>query len=99
MNNKLQNTTDRRSFFKQSLAAGAVGVGAELLVNGSSAWAQSTGTLTKGDAAILRFLAAAELIETDLWIQYNELGGIGNNKPVEVDPNQSMNNYQVALSN
>jgi hypothetical protein len=25
--------------------------------------------------------------------------GIGNNKPVEVDPNQSMNNYQVALSN
>src|SRR6266550_1749581 len=74
MNNELQNTTNRRSFFKQSLAAGAVGIGAELLGNGSSAWAQSNGTLTKGDAAILRFLAAAELIETDLWIQYNELG-------------------------
>jgi len=27
------------------------------------------GRLTKGDAAILRFLAAAELIETDLWQQ------------------------------
>jgi hypothetical protein len=32
--------------------------------------------LEKGDIAILRFLAAAELIEADLWIQYNELGGI-----------------------
>ena len=32
--------------------------------------------LTKGDAAILRFLAAAEILETDLWQQYNELGGI-----------------------
>src|SRR3954451_16788967 len=32
--------------------------------------------LTKGDVAILQFLAAAELVETDLWQQYNELGGI-----------------------
>jgi Ferritin-like domain len=32
--------------------------------------------LTKGDVAILRFLAAAELLEADLWQQYNELGGI-----------------------
>src|SRR5258708_1805473 len=29
-----------------------------------------------GDASILRFLAAAEILETDLWQQYNELGGI-----------------------
>jgi len=55
--------------------------------------------LTPGDAAILRFLAAAELIESDLWIQYAELGGIGNNPPVEIDPSQFMNNYQIALSN
>ncbi|HSV16318.1 MAG TPA: ferritin-like domain-containing protein [Tepidisphaeraceae bacterium] len=34
------------------------------------------GRLTRGDAAILRFLAAAEILETDLWQQYNELGGI-----------------------
>ncbi|MGZ6308662.1 MAG: ferritin-like domain-containing protein, partial [Ktedonobacterales bacterium] len=34
------------------------------------------GKLTKGDTAILRFLAAAELLETDLWDQYNELGGV-----------------------
>jgi hypothetical protein len=59
----------------------------------------SEGRLNPGDAAILRFLAAAELIESDLWTQYAELGGIGNNPPVEVDPNQSPNNYQVALSN
>jgi len=55
--------------------------------------------LSEGDAAILRFLAAAELIESDLWTQYAELGGIGDNQPIEVNPNQSMNNYQLALSN
>ena len=38
--------------------------------------ANSRGGLTRGDADILRFLAAAELIEADLWLQYNELGGI-----------------------
>ena len=32
--------------------------------------------LTQGDAAILRFLAALEILETDLWQQYNELAGI-----------------------
>jgi hypothetical protein len=81
------------------LTGGAAAVGAGLLVKGTPARAQKGGYLNNGDAAILRFLAAAELIESDLWIQYAELGGIGNNKPVEVDPNQSMNNYQVALSN
>jgi hypothetical protein len=32
--------------------------------------------ITEGDVAILQFLAAAELIESDLWRQYNELGGV-----------------------
>jgi hypothetical protein len=41
-----------------------------------SALARGPQGLTRGDAAILRFLAAAEIIETDLWQQYNELGGI-----------------------
>jgi hypothetical protein len=36
---------------------------------------ESSGSLTRGDAAILRFLAAAEIIESDLWLQYAELGG------------------------
>jgi len=31
--------------------------------------------ITRGDIAILRFLAAAEIIETDLWQQYAELAG------------------------
>ena len=32
-------------------------------------------SITEGDIAILRFLAAAELLETDLWQQYTELAG------------------------
>jgi len=35
----------------------------------------NTGDLTKSDIAILRFLAAVELIESDLWQQYEEFGG------------------------
>jgi hypothetical protein len=37
---------------------------------------ESSERLTKGDAALLRFAAAAEILESDFWIQYNELGGI-----------------------
>ena len=36
----------------------------------------ASGSLSSGDAALLRFPAALELIEADFWIQYNELGGI-----------------------
>ncbi len=90
---------DRRSFMKSGLlAGGAAAVGAGLLANGTSARAQERGKLGKGDADILRFLAAAELIESDLWTQYAELGGIGNNPPVEVQQSP-LNPYQVALSN
>jgi hypothetical protein len=59
------------------LGAGAATVGAGLLGRGVPAFGEeSSGSLPPGDAAILRFLAAAEIIETDLWIQYNELGGV-----------------------
>ena len=79
-------------------------MGVGLLSNATSARAQdrdSDGRINPGDAAILRFLAAAELIESDLWIQYAELGGIGNDQPIEINPNPSpaLNPYQVALSN
>jgi hypothetical protein len=73
---------NRRSFVKNGLtAAGAATVGASLLANSSSLLAQEgpeerRGRLTKGDAALLRFAAAAEVLETDFWVQYNELGGI-----------------------
>jgi hypothetical protein len=64
----------RRSFLKGIGLAGAATLpGSALLTDSASA---STGALTKGDAAILRFLAAAELIESDLWTQYAELGGV-----------------------
>ncbi len=66
----------RRSFLAKGAA---LGVGAALAPVGrvTSAFADtSNATLSSGDTAILRFLAAAELIEADLWQQYNELGGI-----------------------
>ena len=91
---------NRRSLLKGGLLAGGAAMGAGLLGKGTPAFAQSNGgSLDKGDIAILRFLAAAELLESDLWVQYAELGGIGNNFPIEVDPNQTLNPYQAALSN
>src|SRR5271155_94936 len=98
----ISRPVDRRSFLKGGLLAGGAAVGAGLLATGPLARAQgqtqSSGSLNKGDIAILRFLAAAELIEADLWTQYAELGGIGINSPIEVDPTQTLNTYQVALS-
>jgi hypothetical protein len=72
--------TDRRSFLKKGVAtAGAATVSSGLFGKALPAFAKEderSGKLRKGDAAILRFLAAAEILETDLWQQYNELGGI-----------------------
>ena len=99
----MSRPVDRRSFLKGGLLAGGAVAGAGLLASGPLARAQAktqkNGPLIAGDVAILRFLAAAELIESDLWTQYAELGGIGTNPPIEVDPKQTLNNYQVALSN
>jgi hypothetical protein len=97
----LKRSVDRRSLLRGGLlAGGAATLGAGLLGKGASAFAEPSNTaLNKGDVAILRFLAAAELIESDLWLQYAELGGIGANLPIEVDPNQTLNPYQAALSN
>jgi ferritin-like protein len=69
---------DRRSFLKKGALGAGAAVGAGLLLNSSSAFGQGTqgGRLTEGDAAILQLLLAAEIIETDLWNQYRELGGI-----------------------
>jgi hypothetical protein len=78
----------RRSFLKSVGIAGAAMLpGSELLA--SRAMADTTRKITDGDIAILRFLAAAELIETDLWQQYNELGGVSGGNP----------SYMAALSN
>jgi hypothetical protein len=97
----LNAKVNRRSLLtKGMMAAGAATMGAAMLGSAKSAFGEGDNEgLTRGDAAILRFLAAAEILETDLWVQYAELGGIGDNPPIEVDPNQVMNNYQIALSN
>ncbi len=58
----------RRLFLRNSLAVGVLG--------GSRITEASSGGLTPGDAALLRFPAALEVLEADFWIQYNELGGI-----------------------
>jgi hypothetical protein len=80
-----KNSTSRRSFLRKGLVvtgAGVIGagvgaVGTELLTNGLPASAAAgSGSLTRGDVAILSFAAAIEILETDLWQQYNELGGI-----------------------
>ena len=64
----------RRAFLKvgAGVAAAAIPAGGLLATNAAAAGS----TLNKGDAAILRFLAAAEIIESDLWVQYDELGGV-----------------------
>src|SRR5262245_34880707 len=86
--NRLMPPLNRRSFVKGLTAAGAATVGAGLLTtNGTPGLAQEgpeegSGSLTKGDAALLRFAAAAEILESDFWIQYNELGGVPNTKEV-----------------
>jgi len=98
----LGRPSNRRSFLKRSAIAGAAAtVGASVLGKGLPLLAQESGSasITSGDVAILRFLAAAELIESDLWTQYAELGGIGKLPPIEIDPNEKLNPYQVALSN
>src|SRR5439155_5359401 len=90
----------RRSFLKGIGVAGAASVGAGLLAQTSSAFAQEgpeehSGRLTRGDAALLRFAAAAEILETDFWVQYNELGGIPDN---EVPGGSGNPTYTAALA-
>jgi hypothetical protein len=57
--------------------------------------ASASGTLTDGDEAILRFLSAAEILETDFWQQYNELGGIQDS---EVPGGSGNPQYTAALA-
>ena len=66
----------RRSFLLTGLAVSAGAAGSGLLGAAIPALAKTTAAITSGDAAILRFLSALEILETDLWQQYNELGGI-----------------------
>jgi len=78
----------RRSFLKGvGLAGAAMLPGGALLA--SRAMADPARKISEGDIAILRFLAAVELLESDLWQRYNELGGVNGGNP----------SYMAALSN
>ena len=72
----------RRSFLKGVGLAGVAALPGSGLLAGVAAAAPSA--LNAGDVAILRFLAAAELIESDLWTQYNELGGANGGNPAYI---------------
>jgi hypothetical protein len=83
-------TVGRRSFIRSLGIVGATLLPASaLLMTERKADAQSRGSLTKGDADLLRFAAWAEIVESDLWTQYNELGGATGGNPA----------YKAALQN
>src|SRR5579884_1276724 len=108
MENSVQQSNasrSRRSFLRKGLAVGGAGaIGAGLASCGLPVFAQTSNTqtskssssLSQGDTAILRFLAAAEIIESDLWLQYNELGGIQDD---EVPGGSGNAIYTAALKN
>ncbi len=81
----------RRSFLRgvAGIAAGSAALPAGKLFADNN-------RLTKGDAALLRFAAAAEFIEADLWQQYNELGGAVDGHD---NPNPGNPAYLAALEN
>src|SRR5581483_4946517 len=79
----MKGAVNRRSFLRKGLtAAGVAASGAALLSESSPLFADDDDRgdhdrrITRGDAALLRFPAAAEILETDFWVQYNELAGI-----------------------
>jgi hypothetical protein len=85
-----EGVVKRRSFLRGLGIAGVtLSAGALLGAESNAQATQSRGRLSKGDAALLRFAAAVELIEADLWQQYNELGGVQGGNPA----------YIAALSN
>jgi hypothetical protein len=90
-NDHTEHNKNRRSFLRGSLAAGAAVAGAAVLGGSKALGAtadQRAAKISPGDTAILSFLAAAELIEADLWTQYAELGGVTAGM---------QNGYQLAL--
>jgi Ferritin-like domain len=88
INSHWHGVVRRRSFLKGLGMAGATLLPASALLmtkakaqqEDSNRSGDRSGSLTRGDAAILRFLGAAEILESDLWIQYWELGGTQDNE-------------------
>ena len=80
----------RRNLLRSMGLAGAALSAGTLLAGGARATTAPRGKPTPGDIAVLRLLAAAELIEADLWEQYAELGGLATTKTI--------NPYQAAFN-
>ncbi len=102
-NSLLSNSRSRsrRAFLKTGLAAGTTGVGMSLLAENPAVLARDDdedrrGGISRGDAALLRFAAAAETLEADFWIQYNELGGVQDSEVPEGSGNPA---YTEKLEN
>src|SRR5256885_5844162 len=74
-----RRSVPRRTFLcRMGLGAIALAPGAALFSSASNAFGEEDAIesgIRVGDAALLRFAAAAEILEADFWIQYNELGG------------------------
>ena len=78
VDSRWQHVVERRSFLKNIGIAGAtLSAGALLKTEGNAQTTRSTGRLSKGDVALLQFALWAETVESDLWTQYAELGGVG----------------------
>jgi hypothetical protein len=84
------NALHRRSFLRRlGLSAMFLAPGASIIGAARKASAKNGGGLNRGDAAILRFLAAAEILESDLWEQYWELGGLPFGESVQTPRGES----------
>ena len=91
--------SDRRSFLRTGAIAGtALVAGATAMAQQVAAASASTASLTNGDIAILRFLSAVEQIESDLWQQYAELGGVQDSE-IPGLPTGGNTPYTKALNN
>ena len=87
----------RRAFIKGLGIVGTTLLPAGFLLSQERGITRTGKKLTKGDADLLRFAAWAEIVESDLWTQYDELGGA--TKPNDGAPNTGHPPYKLALQN
>jgi hypothetical protein len=71
-----EKTRDATAVGRRSLLKALGAAGAALSAGALTQTPARAGGISKGDAALLRFAAAAEILESDLWLQYAELGGV-----------------------
>src|SRR3984893_19312104 len=94
-----EHHADRRSCLRTGAIAGTALVASATAMAQQVADSDATNrSLNKGDIAILRFLAAVELIESDLWLQYAELGGVQDSELTGL-PTGGSALYTAALNN